>query len=650
VRKPIIIILLVSVFYGLAAQIHDPVSWNFRYEKKDHGKYEIVITASIEEGSHIYSMNLPGEGPVPTTITFDTTSSFKLDGKPFEVTEPEEKYDEAFGFKIKTFSGKAEFRQKIVSEVPYFTVNGIVTYMSCTSATCLPPKDIEFSVTIGEKSAEEKILPSSGTVNKKGLLKFFLGSFLLGLIGVLTPCVYPMIPMTVAFFTRKTGKKSGSVLNALIFGASIVLIYTLPGLIISLTGAGAGFTSAISTHWIPNLIFFILFLLFAVSLFGAFEIILPNKWVSSADSRVDRGGALASFFLALTTVIVSFSCTGPIVGGLLVEAAAGDILRPVTGMFAFGLAFAVPFTLFALFPAMLNKMPKSGGWLNSIKVVLGFLMLAFSLKFISTIDSVYGLNIISREIFISIWIIIFSLTGLYLMGKIRFAYDSELKHIGVFRLFLIIAVFSFVIYLILGLFGADLKGISSIIPPKKSTQFTGLLLIQNNIQPAAQITGELTDDCANPRFADKFRMPYDLYGYFDYKQGLACARELKRPVLLDFKGHACANCKLMEAKVWSDPRVLERLRKFVIIALYTDDRTQLPENDWITSSFDGKIKKTIGKINEDIEIQKFKTNAIPLYAITDNEGNPVINTMPANMNIEEYIKWLDEGLRRYESR
>jgi len=642
-KKLFITILMPLLSLLLYSQVSDPVSWSFGYQKTGENRYEIIFSATIEEGSHIYSINVPENGPVPTTFVFNTTSgAYTPDGKPFETTEPVEKFDEAFGFKIKTFSEKAEFRQKIISDKPGFTVRGTVTYMSCTNTTCLPPKDVDFEVVIGQAQTVNSDI-SRPAASGKGLLKFFWLSFLLGLVGVLTPCVYPMIPMTVAFFSRGD-RKDGKILTALVFGLSIVIIYTLPGLIISLTGAGAGFTNALATHWIPNLIFFILFVVFAVSFFGAFELVLPNKWVSKSDSMVDRGGIFASFFLALTTVIVSFSCTGPIVGSLLVEASTGSILRPVTGMFAFGLAFAIPFTVFALFPAVLSKLPKSGGWLNSVKIVLGFLMLAFSLKFVVTIDTVYNLKLINRELFISVWIVLFTLTGLYLAGKIKFAHDSEVKHIGVIRLFLIITVFSFVVYLLPGLFGAPLPGLSSFLPPAgtiKQTWLSGEAVPGGN-GPA--FTQGLSQECSTPRFAEKFTMPYGLSGYFEYRQGIECAREKNMPVLLDFKGHACANCKLMEAKVWSDPAVQERLKKFVIIALYTDDRTLLPENEWITSVTDGKIKKTIGKINEDLEISVFRTNAIPLYAIVDHQGTPLNGTMATNYKTDEYIAWLDEGL------
>lgn len=644
-KKLVIAILVSAVSLILHSQVSDPVTWNFSYQKTGENRYEIVISAVIEEGSHIYSINVPENGPIPTTFLFDTTSGdFSTDGKPFETVKPVEKFDEAFGFNINTFSERAEFRQRIVSDRPGFVVKGTVTYMSCTNTTCLPPKDVDFEVVIGQVPQQKSETSQAAAPGNTGLFRFFWLSFLLGLVGLLTPCVYPMIPMTVAFFSRGGSDRPGQVLTALVFGISIVVIYTLPGLIISLTGAGAGFTSALSTHWIPNLLFFLLFVAFAVSFFGAFELILPNKWVSKSDTMVDRGGIMASFFLALTTVIVSFSCTGPIVGSLLVEASTGSVLRPVTGMFAFGLAFAIPFTVFALFPAALSKLPKSGGWLNSVKVVLGFLMLAFSLKFVVTIDSVYNLNLISRELFISVWIVLFTLTGLYLAGKIRFAHDSEVKNIGVVRLFLIITVFSFVVYIIPGLFGAPLPALSSFLPAGGTAIRTGLTgQAAANDERSGYLKG-LSTECSTPKYAEKFTMPYGLQGYFDYRQGLKCAEEKNMPVLLDFKGHACANCKLMEAKVWSDPAVQERLRKFVIIALYTDDRTQLPDNEWITSAVDGRIKKTIGKINEDLEISLFRTNAIPLYVIVDHNGKPLNGTMATNYRINEFIAWLDEGL------
>jgi thiol:disulfide interchange protein DsbD len=659
-RKIILIISFIFFTLFTSAQIYDPVKWDFSYEKKGDKLYELIFTATIDENSHIYSMDIPAGGPIPTSFRFDTLPGYKLTGDTYEVTKPVEVLDEAFGFKIKTFSKKAEFRQKITALEPSFTVKGTVNFMACNNVTCSPPKDVDFTIQIKD-IAEGQIIKSSNNTgvdsapikSNRGLLKFFLISLLAGFAGVLTPCVFPMIPMTVAFFSQGSGQRSKAVFKALVFGISIVLIYSSLGLIVSLTSAGAGFANTLSTHWIPNLIFFALFIIFAISFFGAFEILLPNKWVTGADSKVDKGGIFAAFFMGLTTVIVSFSCTGPIIGALLVEAASGDVLRPTIGMLGFGLAFALPFTIFALFPSVMNRIPKSGGWLNSIKVVLGFIMLAFSMKFLMTIDSVYSLGILSRSLFIALWIVLFSLLGLYLMGKIKFSHDSDLPFIGTFRLFLIIAVFTFVVYLIPGLFGAPLKGISSFLPSPETSEFNLPEMIMENRTysgPSVQSAAS-TILCSEPKHDDIFNMPLGLKGYYDYKQGLACAKEQNKPVLLDFKGHACANCKIMEARVWSDPEVLRRLRdNFVIIALYVDDRTQLPENEWIVSAIDGKQKKTIGKICEDLEISKFKTNALPLYVIADHEGNPLNKPMPTNLNIEDYKKWLDEGLAIFKAK
>jgi thiol:disulfide interchange protein DsbD len=653
--RKLLIFLSFILFTGhITAQIYDPVKWDFSYEKKSDKQYELIFTATIDKNSHIYSMDIPEGGPIPTSFRIDTLPGYRLTGNTFEVTKPVEVFDDAFGFKIKTFSNTAEFRQKISAVESSFTVKGAVNFMACNNATCSPPKDVEFEIRVADKT-ESKII-DSGTgqgadsapvKSNRGLVKFFLISLLAGFAGILTPCVFPMIPMTVAYFSQGSGKRGKAISRAIIFGLSIVLIYASLGIIVSLTRAGAGFANSLSTHWIPNTIFFALFVIFAVSFFGAFEILLPNRWVTSADSKVDKGGLLAAFFMGLTTVIVSFSCTGPIIGALLVEAASGDVLRPTIGMIGFGIAFAFPFTLFALFPSILSRIPKSGGWLNSIKVVLGFIMLAFSLKFLMTIDSVYSLGILSRNLFIAIWIVLFSLLGLYLMGKIRFKNDSDLPHIGVFRLFLIIAVFTFVVYLVPGLFGAPLNGLSSFLPSQETSEFNlPKLIMQNKSQSDAAVKpAETSSLCPEPKYAGIFDMPLGLKGYFDYQQGLICAKEQKKPVLIDFKGHACANCKRMEAKVWSDPGILKRLRdNFVIIALYVDDRTQLPENEWIVSVIDGKQKKTIGKKFEDLEISKFKTNALPLYVITDNDGNPLNKPMPTNLNVEEYKKWLDEGV------
>lgn len=657
-RYLFLIFMLITI--SASSQIFDPAVWSFGYEDKGNNVYEIIITAEIDEGSHIYSMDIPEGGPIPTSIRFDSSSLWAPEGDSYEVTGPEEIFDEAFGMKIKSFSNRAEFRQKISGNVPAFTVSGAVNYMACNNVTCSPPKDVEFEINIGGMSAAgpaaDEMLAAGGKSTGRALTGFLLISMLAGFAGILTPCVFPMIPMTVAFFSRGSEKKGRSAANAIIFGLSIILIYTALGLIVSLSSAGAGFANTLSTHWIPNILFFSLFVVFAISFLGAFEITLPNSWVTGADSRVDRGGIFAAFFMGLTTVVVSFSCTGPIVGALLVEAATGDVLRPVIGMFGFGLAFAMPFTLFALFPSVLKKMPASGGWLNSVKVVLGFIMLAFSFKFLSVVDSVYNFGLISRDVFLIIWIVLFSLLGFYLLGKIRFAHDSEVKHTGVFRFFLVVTVFTFVVYLTTGLFGNPLRGITAFLPSQETSWFSRAE--RAAVQPLQQdqtfaVFSPLAENllCQEPKYGDRFSLPYGLIGYFEYEQGLECAKELGKPVLLDFKGHACANCRMMEARVWSDPEVLRRLREdFVIVALYLDDRTQLPENEWIVSEIDGKTKKTIGKVNEDLEISRFRTNAMPLYVITDHGGRQLNTPMTTNLNVDEYRKWLDEGLKLFKER
>ncbi len=683
----LISLLLISA-NALFSQILDPVDWGFTYNKTAEKEYELIFTANIDDTWHLYSLNLPDGGPIPTSFTINESDHFELIGEVEEISEAKEIYDPSFDMNVKLFSDEAVFIQKVrLLTDGAVTITGSVEFMSCDDKRCLPPKDEEFIfklestdvVQVKDTETEtreqdgnsteyfqSKVDLKSGAVEETGaivnasgakpikegssMLVFFFLSMLAGFAGILTPCVFPMIPMTVAFFSRGDSSRGKSLAQAFIFGLSIIMIYTSIGLIVSLTSAGADFASNLSTHWIPNLIFFLLFMVFAASFFGMFELVLPNKLINRADKQADKGGFIAASFMGLTTVLVSFSCTGPIIGALLVEAASGEVIKPTLGMFGFSVAFALPFTLFAIFPSWINNLPKSGGWLNSVKVVLGFIVLAFGLKFVSTIDQGYHLGIMSRDIFIALWIVIFSLMGLYLLGKIKFAHDSEVPFLSVPRLVFVIATFTFVVYLIPGLFGAQLKAVSGLLPPKTAQKFdlksiifntSDVTFLSNLNEPGAL--------CEEPEYADFLHLPHGLTGYFDYRQGLACAKVLNKPVFLDFKGHACSNCKEMEAKVWSDPAVLRRLKEnFIIVALYVDDRTKLAEEEWITSQYDGKIKKTIGKKNADFQISRFRTNTQPYHVILDHNENVLVMPMTFNLNIGEYIDFLDAGLEKFE--
>ena len=682
--------LLLWIAAGTQAQVMDPVTWTFSLEHTGESEVELVFVADIESPWHVYSAYLPSGGPIATRPYLNESDAYSLVGDVVEVTKPKVKFDEGFQMEVGTIAKRAEFRQKIRFNTPgTHTITGEIEFQVCDDVTCLPPKYEEFSFTVSadgeaaaaaesgaqEQAAQDEEVTAAGqpaidqatsdqpapeTVLSQGeartevsvagvpsmegersLWGFFWLSFGLGLLALLTPCVFPMIPMTVSFFMQGEGSKARGFLRGLIFGLSIVAIYTSLGVIVSLTNVGPNAANALSTHWIPNLIFFALFVIFAFSFFGMFELVLPSKWVNKADSQVDKGGFGGAFFMALTTVLVSFSCTGPIVGALLVEAAGGLALKPILGMFGFALAFAIPFTLFAIFPSWLKGLPKSGGWLNAVKVVLGFIVLAFSMKFLLALDPTN--KILTRELYLAVWIVLFTMLGFYFLGKIKFAHDSDVPYVTVPRLFLSVAVFSFVIYLFLGLFGYELKNVAPLLPPKSPN---GLDLTQRTVVTAGTATrGDLPEECIPVKHADLFHMPLGLTGFYDLEEGLACAEATGKPVLIDFKGHFCSNCKKMEAAVWSDPEVLRTLNEeFVIVALYTDDRTRLPESEWYVSDVDGKEKKTIGQQNIDFEIKHFQTNTIPLYVIMDAEGNVVNTPKGTDLDVQSYLGWLREGI------
>lgn len=680
----------------------DPVSWSFKSESVGEGIYELKISATIEDPWHMYAIELEKTGPIPTSVNFEESTMWELVGELKELTKPKIKYDEGFQFDVGAYYNKAEFIQKVkVLTGGEVAVKGFIEYQCCDDETCLPPFNKEFTyrlesvktagTIVTEESAgqaEEKASPSGAIEEKKmesagesmeeeneadipqsevdltiieekpgenvgstpivpdsgdgSLWGFLFITFLLGLAAILTPCVYPMIPMTISFFMRETKNKSLVIIKGLVFGLSMILVYTGLGVLVSLTGLNANFGNVISSHWIPNIIFFVLFVVFALSFLGMFEIVLPSGFVNKMDRKADRGGLLGSFFMGITTVLVSFSCTGPIVGSLLAEAAGGDVMKPILGMFFFSLAFALPFTLLAIFPSMLKNLPKSGGWLNSVKVVLGFLMLAFGMKFLSSIDQAYHLNIFTREIYIAIWFVLSVLLGLYLLGKIKFSHDSDLPYLKVPRMLLAVSVFVFSIYLFTGIFGNNLTAISALLPPKSAQSFT-----LGGTEVVVSMDEQEETWCGPGKYDDMFELPHGIKGYFDFDEGVQCAIEKQKPIFLDFTGHFCSNCKQMENQVWSDPEVLQRLKEeYVVISLYTDDKSKLPESEWITLE-DGKVLKTIGELNVYFELQRFGTFATPWYVLIDAEGNKLANPRGKDLNVKSFLSFLDEGIENF---
>jgi thiol:disulfide interchange protein DsbD len=466
---------------------------------------------------------------------------------------------------------------------------------------------------------------------------FFLLALGGGFVALLTPCVYPLIPMTVSYFT----KQKGGLQKALLYGFFIIAIYVLFGTIIAYA-FGQAAPNFISTHWIPNMLFFIVFVVFGVSFLGWFEIVLPSSFVNKIDAQSDRGGIGGIFFMAFTLVLVSFSCTGPVAGTILSLGSQGQILRPIIGMFGFGLAFAIPFTLFAIFPNWLQNLPKSGGWMNSVKVILGFLELALALKFLSTADQTYHWHILDREVYLAAWIVIFSLIGLYLLGKIQMPHDSKLDKVSVPRTLLAIVVLTFVVYMIPGMFGAPLKALSGWLPPMETQDFV----------IGGESSSVETSSNADPNFPKKvkydefLKLPLGLHGFFDYKEAVAYAKQVNKPLFIDFTGHGCVNCRKMEAAVWSNPEVKKRIENdYVLVALYVDDKTELPKSEWYKSKDDGLEKTTIGDQNLDFEITRFNGNAQPYYCLVDpnNDSKTLVKPRAYNENIEEFIKFLEDG-------
>ena len=492
--------------------------------------------------------------------------------------------------------------------------------------------------------AQEQVITTEveGTENPS-LWGFIVLAFLAGLAALLTPCVFPMIPMTVSFFTGRANTKAAGIRNGFIYGLSIIAIYTIAGTAVAAI-QGPEFANWLATHWLPNLFFFGIFIVFALAFLGLFEITLPSSLVNKVDAKAEKGGLIGIFFMAFTLVLVSFSCTGPIVGSILISSAGGELIKPILGMFSFSLAFAIPFTLFAVFPGWMSSLPKSGGWLNSVKVVLGFLELALAFKFLSIADQVYHWGILDRDIFLVIHIVIFFALGLYLLGKIKLPHDSPLDFIGVPRLLLALLSMMIAVYMIPGLWGAPLKYLSGYLPPLTSQQF--------KINGAAAL-GESSQYILDEPvvYSDLLEIPHGIKGYFDYEQGLKAAKKANKPLLIDFTGHGCVNCRKMEENVWLDPEVLRRLKEdFVMVALYIDERLELPESEWYISEYDGKVKKTLGKQNADFQITRFQNNAQPYYVILDHEENLLVNPRSYDTSIPAFIEFLDRAKAEFEKR
>ena len=667
-KKGLFVFLLTFVFglFSAFSQVENPTSWSFTQKELGNNEYELVFKASIQPEWHVYSMYTPAGGPMATSLNFkEIGKGIELVGKATE-NEPKKEHDDVFGVDVWFFENEYVITQKVkVTNTAISNILGTIEYQVCREGQCMMFEE-DFDFKISEKVAakvEEQGTSTENSTSEESLWLFFWGAFLAGLAAVVMPCVFPMIPMTVSFFMHGDDNKAKAKAKALFFAFSIIAIYTAVGLVISML-LGPDFVNWLSTHWIPNVFFFIIFMIFAASFFGAFEIVLPSWLVNKSDAQADKGGYLGAFFMAFTLVLVSFSCTAPIVGTVLVEAARGSVLRPIIGMLGFSVAVALPFGFFAFFPSKLGNLPKSGGWLNSVKVVLGFIEIALGFKFLMVADQTYHWGILDREVYIAIWVTVFTLQGLYLMGKIKFAHDSDLPYISVPRLIFIIATFTFVVYLIPGMFGAPLKALAGYFPPQETIDFDIKRIVRDEVKQIS-VNGVATSGtkktaaCETPKYSEFLHLAHGLEGYFDYEQALKCAQEQNKPLFIDFTGHGCVNCREMEQSVWSDPRVLEILRnEYVIVALYVDDKTSLPKEEQYVSEYDGKKKKTLGKKNADFQIKKFESNAQPNYILLDSRGGNDDNLQqhvmaPArgyNLDKDAFVEFLKQGLEEYKKR
>ena len=624
--------ILTTVLSFLIAQASPTVMWKAAVNHIQDNNYQLVLTGEVAEGWYVHPM---ADEYVGTKLEFAPAEGISPAGEPVEEFTPADYKGET------VVTGNYLLRQDLeITGSGQIAVDGTVTWSACSGDECNMPEEYAFSVPVevAGQAGNDDVAAAGKQSGGKGLWALILEAILWGFMMLLTPCVFPMVPMTVSFFLKRSGSASKGRWNALLYGIFIVLIYTVPiCLIIGLTWAFGGATVTadifnwLSTHWLPNIIFFIIFMLFAASFFGAFEITLPSKWTNKADSGADKGGLLGVFFLALTLVLVSFSCTGPIVGTVLIKSTQGEFWTPMVTMLAFSIAFALPFTLLAFFPSFLDKLPKSGGWLNSVKVVLGFIEIALGLKFLSVADQTYHWHLLDREVYLAIWIVCFTLLGLYLLGKIRFKYDSPLEYLSVGRLALVIIDFAFVVYMIPGMWGAPLKALSGYLPPIQTQDF-----VLGRYTPAPADEGIAVLDA-------QVALPHGLAGYNNLDDAIAAAAAQGKKVFVDISGHGCVNCREMETRVWSDPEVLRRLRdNFIIATLYVDDKTPLPKEKWVTNS-SGKVLKDVGRVNSDFVLNRFGVNSQPNYFILDSEGNTLAGPRGYNLDAGEFVQFLDQN-------
>ena len=648
-RNLFLTLALAFVSVAVVAQPVEPVLWKTSVEKQGEGTYKIIFKASVEQGWHIYDMG-PYEigGPMATAFAFEPASDYSLEGDMMAEGELIKHFDDVYEMEVGYYENEVTFSQIVKSEQGA-VVKVAAEWMSCNDQNCVN-SDKDFEITVGTPvaAASVEVVDAVAASSGGSLWGFVLSAIGWALIALLTPCVFPMIPMTVSFFLKGSGSVAKGRFRALMYGLFIVTLYTVPiGVIIFLTwliggdAVTADIFNWLATHWLPNLIFFAVFMIFAASFFGAFEIVLPEKLVNDSDAKSDKSGLAGIFFMALTLVLVSFSCTGPIVGSVLIQSTSGEFWTPIVTMFAFSVVFALPFTLFALFPTWLKQLPKSGGWLNSVKVVLGFVELALGLKFLSVADQTYHWGILDREVYLAIWIAIFSLLGLYLLGKLKFKHDSDMPYLSVPRLVMAIISFSFVVYMLPGMWGAPLTALSGYMPPMQSQDFA----LANGGAVAQSSEGDVA--VAGVKYGDKLELPHGLQGFFDMAEAEAYAAEVGKPLFVDFTGHGCVNCREMEARVWSDERVLKLLREeYVVVALYADDKLKVDEADWVTTDA-GKVLKTLGKINSYYALKNYGVNAQPYYVLQGAAGEQLVEPRGYDLDVEAFVDFLQRGVEAY---